>query len=167
MTTLFAMLDNAGSISKSACADSLLAVYESDHKTALRNFARYVLAQLRDCNHNWVAVQYAQSTADYREIDLFQGQWEKSWLLESFANVCPACLTWKEAKTIQLPLLLTAVCNTQDSYIVHLFNSKYSLRKCLSIMVEGNLISLPTMAEHTKVVFQLQHAVTDSKLQLD
>ncbi|KAF8542794.1 hypothetical protein BDD12DRAFT_802556 [Trichophaea hybrida] len=80
-----------GSISKSAWADGLLAVYESDHKTSLPNFARSVLAQLRDCYHHWVAVQYAISTAVYRNIDLFQGEGEKSWQLERLANLCPAC----------------------------------------------------------------------------
>ncbi|KAF8536946.1 hypothetical protein BDD12DRAFT_807337 [Trichophaea hybrida] len=50
-----------------------------------------VLAQLRDCYHHWVAVQYALSTAVYRDIDLFQGQGEKSWQLERLANLCPAC----------------------------------------------------------------------------
>ncbi|KAF8535661.1 hypothetical protein BDD12DRAFT_808398 [Trichophaea hybrida] len=80
-----------GSISKSVWADGLLAVCESDHKTSLPNFARSVLAQLRDCYHHWVAAQYALSTAVYRDIDLFQGQGEKSWQQERLANLFPAC----------------------------------------------------------------------------
>ncbi|KAF8533179.1 hypothetical protein BDD12DRAFT_810393 [Trichophaea hybrida] len=80
-----------GSISKSAWADGLLAVYESDHKTSLPNFARSVLAQLRDCYHHWVAVQYALSTSVYGDIDLFQGEGEKFWQLERLTNLCPAC----------------------------------------------------------------------------
>ncbi|KAF8542600.1 hypothetical protein BDD12DRAFT_802774 [Trichophaea hybrida] len=90
-----------GSIFKSAWADGILAVYQSDHKTSLPNFARS--GKVRN-----------------------PGSWRGS---QTYA-----------------PLVVTC---------------------CLSIMVEGNLISLPTKADHTKVVFQMQHVLTNTKLQTD
>ncbi|KAF8535688.1 hypothetical protein BDD12DRAFT_808381 [Trichophaea hybrida] len=80
-----------GSIFKSAWADGLIAVCQSDHMTSLPNFARSVVAQRRDYYHHLVAVQYAISTAVYHDIDMFQRKGEKCWQLERLANLCPDC----------------------------------------------------------------------------
>jgi len=93
-----------GSVSNSAWAGGLRAVYEADRMSAIPSFDREVsivtevllntneYIQMRNAYHNWLAVQYQINTTVASALDTMNvGAGSCKWQINNLSNICPCC----------------------------------------------------------------------------